>query len=70
MELDLVNILFIIIIVAILASYLHRVGNDEEFYIEPNMIEGGAVEDTTPISGPNGGVLELEGPGNAAWSGY
>jgi hypothetical protein len=49
---------------------------NESFYIEPNTIIGGAMPESGMIMTPGGhyqeynAPLELEGPGNAAWSGY
>ncbi len=48
----------------------------ENFYIEPNTIIGGAMPQTSITMAQDGDFkeysapLELEGPGDAAWSGY
>ena len=54
--------LFVIIFIVFVVIYI-RVHNEESFYIEPNMIMGGDVENGSS-------AFELEGPGNDAWSGY
>lgn len=48
----------------------------ENFYIEPNTIAGGSFQQVQLVKESDGQErayntpLELEGPGNAAWSGY
>ena len=53
-------LLIVILLLAILMM-IYLIQSNEKFEIEPNTIMGG-------YSG--GGDLELEGPGDAAWSGY
>ena len=54
------NILFLIIFALLIWLYVQNC--HESFEIEPNIIAGGYN------AGPED--LELEGPGNVAWSGY
>ena len=57
---DTTTLLFIIVFAVLIGLYIQNC--TEQFEIEPNTIVGGyqsAPED-----------LELEGPGDAAWSGY
>lgn len=50
----------IIIFIIFIAIYL---GSTQGFYVEPNMItDGFFLQGSSP--------LQLEGPGNTAWSGY
>lgn len=66
--------LFIVILV--IAVLLFSTWHVEGFYIEPNTIIGAAMPASGMFIDPNTGQydydqpLELEGPGNAAWSGY
>ena len=56
-----ITIISIIILILLVLLFV-RGCRDEGFYIEPNMVAGGYQ------AGPKD--FELEGPGNAAWSGY
>ena len=67
------TILFIIIFVVLIGLYMQKC---EGFYIEPNTVEGGAMPQSGMVLDTDGqyqyynAPLELEGPGDAAWSGY
>lgn len=70
---NLQTILFIIIFIILIVLYTQKC---EKFFIEPNTIMGGASPESGMVMKPDGewqeysAPLELEGPGNAAWSGY
>ncbi len=67
------TILFIIVFAVLIWLYIQNC--EEGFYIEPNTIVGGAMpqsgmEMTDGSYQEYSAPLELEGPGDAAWSGY
>lgn len=67
---------FVIIVIILIAFVVLYTNSCEKFYIEPNTIMGGASPESGMVMEPNGQYveystpLELEGPGDAAWSGY
>lgn len=66
-------VIFVILLLILVIAYSQ--GCKENYYIEPNMIRGGAMPDSgmTDVHGhyvAYNHTLELEGPGDAAWSGY
>lgn len=69
-----VTAVFIIILIVLIVLYIQNC--NEGFYIEPNTIMGGAMPESGMEMTTNGtyqyynAPLELEGPGDAAWSGY
>lgn len=69
------SMLFIVCVLAIFI-WLFVSNCSESFYIEPNTIMGGAMPETSIELGSDNeyheysAPLELEGPGDAAWSGY
>jgi lipoprotein signal peptidase len=62
MNSDYLTVLFAIIFIVFIVMYISA-HKEESFYIEPNMIMGGDVENGSS-------AFELEGPGDDAWSGY
>jgi hypothetical protein len=68
------TILFIIVFAVLIWLYIQNC--KEDFYIEPNTIVGGAIPQSGMEMTTDGSYqeysapLELEGPGDAAWSGY
>jgi hypothetical protein len=68
------GVLLIVAFIVLVAFYIRTCS--ETFYIEPNTVTGGAMPDSGMILTTNGkyeeynAPLELEGPGDAAWSGY
>jgi hypothetical protein len=68
------NILFITVFAILILFFIQK--HVEGFYIEPNTVIGGAMPQSGMMVAQDGqyqyynAPLELEGPGNDAWSGY